>query len=178
MSGILPQYITPNSEYTQTFTYVLPDAAFVNYDIDNNTQYCSTIDAPGQNEGRNIPANINLIAYVADQDSDVMKRTVINAGEERLWNLTYLPNLPKLSQFKLSPNPGSDFISINLVQDQSLDVKVELFDLNGRVLKSANYQPGIGQVALFLDMSEFNTGVYLVRVSTINWSAGEKWVKQ
>lgn len=178
MPGVIPQYITPNAEYTQSFTYVLPEAAFVEYVIDNNTKYCSTIDLPGQNEGRNIPANINLIGYVAEQDSDVLKRTVINAAEERLWNLTYLPNFPKLSAFKLSPNPGSDMVSVNMVSEHSDNVKVEVIDLNGRVIKSANYQPGVGQVALFLDMSGLNAGIYLVRVSSANWSAIEKWVKQ
>ena len=178
LPGIIPQYITPNSEFTQSFTYTLPEAAFVEYTIENNTPYCSTVDVPGQNEGHNIPANINLIGYVAEQDSDVFKRTVINAAEERLWNLTYLPNLPRLSNFKLSPNPGSEMVSVNMVQDLSDEVKVEVIDFNGRVLKSANYQPGAGQVALFLDMSGLNAGIYLVRVSAANWSVSEKWLKQ
>lgn len=178
MPGVIPQYITPNSEFTQTFSYILPEAAFVEYTIDNNTKYCSTVDLPGQNEGRNIPANINLVAYVAENDSDVNKRAVINAAEDKLWNLTYIPKLSANTKVDIFPNPGSDIVSINFNQLADEVVMVEVLDLNGRLLKSNSYKPGTGQVALFMDVAELQSGLHLFRISTPQLSHSITWVKQ
>ena len=178
LSGIIPQYITPNAEFTQTFTYVLPEAVFVSYESDNNTDYCSTVDLPGQNEGRNIPANINLIGYVAENDSDVFKRPVINANMDRLWNLTYIPQLKNETQMAIYPNPGNREIGINLYMPENELVKVEIKDINGKLIQSSEFTPGAGQVALYMDVADLPNGMYLVHLSSNSYNLNSKWIKQ
>lgn len=179
MPGVIPQYITPNAEFTQTFTYVLPAAEFVNYSIDNNTKYCSTVDLPGQNEGRNIPANINLIAYVAEQDSDVMKRTVINAAEERLWNLTNVVPNYRSNSMTLHPNPANSILNISLNTISTSDAVVEIFDINGQLLQTYAYeQLDAGNSILFVNIEHLSPGIYLVKLQSDQQSLTSRLVKQ
>jgi hypothetical protein len=115
---------------------------------------------------------------VAENDSDVNKRAVINAVEDKLWNLTYIPKLSADTKVEIFPNPGTDIVSINFNQSADELVRVEVIDLNGRVLKSNTYQPGAGQVALFMDVAELSSGLHLFRISTPNLSHSITWLKQ
>ncbi|MFM6983203.1 MAG: Omp28-related outer membrane protein [Chitinophagaceae bacterium] len=179
MPGILPQYITPNSEFSQTFTYILPEAAFVNYTIDNNTQYCSTIDAPGQNEGRNIPANINLVAYVAENDSDVYKRAVINAGEVKLWNLSSINSLVNSAHLNVYPNPADNQITLGFNSISEGAVTLTVSDLNGKILLSDRFENlSAGPTMLYADISQLPSGIYSVQVKSDTQLFTNQLIKQ
>lgn len=166
VSGLIPQFITPNSEFSQTFTYVLPDAAFVSYDIDNNTDYCSTVDLIGQNEGRNIPANINLIGYVAQNDSDYFNRPVINAGQSRLWNLVSINDDFKVNTLNVYPNPANSLLNINFVSAETTsNARLSILDATGKEVVTLDYQQILnGENVLFVDISNLNTGLYTLHL--------------
>lgn len=179
MSGVIPQYITPNSEFTQTFSYILPEAAFVDYIIDNNTKYCSTLDLPGQNEGRNIPANINLVAYVAENDSDVNKRAVINAAEDKLWNLTYIPKLSATTKVEIFPNPANNQLTISFNALQSNSFSFSISDLNGKILLSDIYESiSSGHTMLYADITDLPAGIYIVQLKSDTQLLSRQLIKQ
>lgn len=61
------------------------------------------------------------------------------------------------------PNPTTDYLIFDL--DERLDqVRVEIFDLNGRILQSQHMRPGIS--AMMLDMARVTSGIYVWRVMT------------
>lgn len=163
ISGIIPEYIVPNAEYSQTFTYTLPPAEFVSYSIDNNTEFCSTVDLPGQNEGRNIPAFINLIGYVSQNDSDAFKREIINAGYEKLWNLTGIREVFLPESISIYPNPANHAFNLAFKNADADEVLVEITDVHGRTLKSLKFDHLYpGDNVLFIDCHDLSPGVYNV----------------
>jgi hypothetical protein len=178
LEGLMPVLVAPNSVYFQDFTYVLPKATFVSYDADNNTEYCSTIDIAGQNEGWNIPANINLIGYVAEyNDSDAFNRPVINAGQQRLWDLSNAvnelnhPGAPHI----VFPNPANDMAYVKL--DIQLDSDVRLFITNqlGQIVFEDAYNAlSAGENILFVNTSGFSNGLYHIHISDGSGSSVSK----
>lgn len=167
VSGIIPEYVTPNSEYTRTFTYSLPPAQYVNYALENNTQYCSTRDDTLWNEGRNIPAYIRLIGYVAFDDSLLVNRNVINARQESLWNLVGLKDEFIKDQLLVYPNPTQSTLYINIA-DLNLDnLILNVYDAQGKLVKKVDYSGlAAGNQILMLDTADLEPGVYSLNLSS------------
>lgn len=168
VSGLIPQLVPPNSEYTYDFTYQLPNPTFVNYSVDNNTPFCSTVDLAGQNEGWNIPANINLIGYVAEYSSDPMDRPVINAGQKRLWDLANDVNsaFAQSESQTVYPNPANDMATmrINLSSAGYVTVKV-INNLGQEVLVAYEDFMLSGDNLVFIHTESLVQGLYQVLVS-------------
>jgi len=170
IDSLMPVLVSPNSEYSKDFIYILPAPTFVNYTIDNNTNYCNTIDIPGQNEGWNIPANINLLGFVAEyNDTDVMNRPVINAGQKRLWDLSnsldYFHHAQE--QQLIFPNPAANeaYVKINL--SETANVSVVISNQLGQVIFEAFYPDlSSGENILFLHTIDIPTGMYQVQISS------------
>ena len=178
VEGVIPVLVAPNTEYSQDFKYVLPLATFVKYDIDNNTEYCNTIDLPGQNEGWNIPANINLIGYVSEyNDSDVMDRAVINAGQKRLWDLSnqliYINSTD--APMSVFPNPGNNNVNVSIELKRVSDVKITITNQLGQVFYEDFYNELlIGKNLLFIDTSTLSEGMYQLNITTIHGNSFTK----
>ena len=49
--------------------------------MENNTEYCSTYDEPGYNEGGNIPARISLIGFVAEFEDTEGNRIALHQSQ-------------------------------------------------------------------------------------------------
>mgnify|MGYP000433300466 CR=1 FL=1 len=168
-ASVIPQLVTPNSEYTMDYTYVLPAATFVHYEVDNNTEYCNTVDVPGQNEGWNIPANINLIGYVAEyNDTDVMDRPVINAGQRRLWDLSNtVAELKRKGPLVIFPNPADNEAGLKMELEHASGVKVLVTNQVGDIVLDEYYgNLSSGSNLLFLKTSGLASGIYQVYVIT------------
>jgi hypothetical protein len=165
VSGKIPELVIPNSEYTADFSYVLPDATFVSYEKENNTPFCSTFDEPGYNEGSNIPARINLIAYVSDNSGGFLERPILNAVGERLWNLSDISEQStKLHESKLYPNPAESFCNLEIYNSSSSRVQVELISISGQVIPIFNGELSSGNHVLNLSTEHFESGMYALRI--------------
>ncbi len=171
VDGLIPILVAPNSEYSLDFTYILPQPTFVQYDIDNNTEFCNTIDIPGQNEGWNIPANINLIGYVSEyNDMDIMDRPVINAGQKRLWDLSNQIDFINSSADMISvfPNPANDIANVRVNLEQISDLRITVTNQLGQVVYEDFYnEQSPGKNVFFIHTSTFATGMYRVNISTM-----------
>jgi hypothetical protein len=169
VEGLMPALVSPGQEFFQDFTYLLPLPTYVSYETDNNTPYCSTIDLPGQNEGWNIPANINLIGFVSEYDeSDVTNRPVINAGQVPLWD--FANNLKDArnsgSGPLVYPNPANDLASVRLDLETDSDVNISVCNQLGQVVFTEVYK-GLesGRNTIFLQTAAWSPGVYYLHIT-------------
>ena len=167
IGNLMPQLVAPNSEYFADFTYTLPPASFVSYDSDYNSEFCSTIDLLGQNEGIHIPANLNLIGFVEEyDDNDVFNRPIINVSSAPLWDLVSVQTISLLDEpLTLSPNPTQSGSVLNLNLKTRSDIQIEVMNTNGQVLKTSIYLGELGPNRIALDTREFSSGIYTVKLT-------------
>lgn len=166
VDSLIPMFITPNSVFTKEFSYILPEIETVFYKRDYFSLYCNTIDSEGQNEGRNVPANINLIGFVAVNDSVLNNRTILNSSEERLWNLTNLENMSIMNGIAIYPNPSDKSLNVQLKVNSLETLNVSVFDLNGKMM--SNEFVNIDQTGTFihtLSVQDLTSGIYTIRIS-------------
>lgn len=64
---------------------------------------------------------------------------------------------------KVFPNPASDLIAIQIGDLVTTDLKIELFDMTGRLIKSN--QINAGQTITYFDVQDIYNGTYLVKIT-------------
>lgn len=64
---------------------------------------------------------------------------------------------------KIFPNPASDLIAIQVGDLVSSDLKVDLYDITGRLIKSN--QINAGQTITYFDVQDIYNGPYLIKIS-------------
>jgi len=77
----------------------------------------------------------------------------------------------EISPFSVYPNPATDFITVNLSLEQI--EKVEIFDLNGRLIKTVNSDLSSSQN---IDVSNLQSGLYFITVNTPDASITKKFI--
>jgi bacillolysin len=94
------------------------------------------------------------------------KRVIINATNE----------LDK-TQVKISPNPFSDILSIDMTSEKSGQGKAEIFDLLGRSVSTTPLSISMGKNAVSIDTHSLQAGSYLLKISVGNNTLTSKVVK-
>ena len=79
-----------------------------------------------------------------------------------------------LNKFSLYPNPSSGRVEVSLDKTLGRDVNIEVFDLNGRILKSFEVKNATNQFGF--DLSDLSSGIYFVKLKTQNASAVKKLI--
>lgn len=69
------------------------------------------------------------------------------------------------AEIKLYPNPASEKATIAIDLKEAKDVSIELYDLNGNLLKAATYANWLGLSTVEMNTNQLNAGVYLVKVT-------------
>jgi hypothetical protein len=100
--------------------------------------------------------NIEIDSFCYDQF------TVVFNGEF----LTGISSFKHTETLSIYPNPTNDVIKVNLT-DISKSTEIELFDCHGRIIKSINTN---GQSYIEFDLSNYRSGIYLVRIKELNLS--------
>lgn len=139
--------------------------------------------------------NLRVVAFVANYDNaDITKNELINAAQKSTFTLYDKddetdPNHPNNkdnpnSQFNpanwptsvkeirannlemsISPNPLSDLGIVHFSVPTRSKVKVDIYDLNGRMVKTIYHQTlGKGAQKAAFNVGEFENGVYFVRI--------------
>ena len=67
---------------------------------------------------------------------------------------------------KIYPNPSNDEISVNLVLTTKSELKMALYDINGRLVLNRNIQTLTLEIEERLNISELKKGVYSLKIST------------
>ena len=76
------------------------------------------------------------------------------------------------SEFTISPNPSKD--KLNIVLPTNSEVKLEVFDVLGKRV----YNGMISQLSSSIDVTNWRSGVYLVRVSNDQGTQTKRFIKQ
>jgi PKD domain/Secretion system C-terminal sorting domain len=78
--------------------------------------------------------------------------------------LTATKEVAGLSALKVFPNPTSGLASVEFMLKNQMEMTVQLLDLNGRVVRSANGEFRAGFNRHSIDANELNTGIYFLRL--------------
>lgn len=76
--------------------------------------------------------------------------------------------------FEFYPNPASDFINVNLELDESLDIKLEMTDISGRIFNSIDLGSRNNIRNFKMDVTGMPKGIYFLRVNAGASSIVEK----
>ena len=79
-----------------------------------------------------------------------------------------------LSQFSLYPNPSSGRVEVTFNQSLGQDVNVEIFDLNGRILKTFEVKNSSNNFNF--NLNDLSSGIYFVKLKTQNAQAVKKLI--
>jgi len=82
------------------------------------------------------------------------------------------------SYLELFPNPVSEILNINLFANEQQPVKIELFDIQGKLMGSHEEYAHKGQNVFNIDMNGKTAGMYFVRISTSKGIYNDKILKK
>ncbi|WP_299126979.1 T9SS type A sorting domain-containing protein [uncultured Winogradskyella sp.] len=88
---------------------------------------------------------------------------------------TTTQNQPKdaLSEFSISPNPAKDKLNLKLNSFSAI-LNLEVYDVLGKRI----YKKSINRLETSIDVSNWKSGVYLVRVSNDETTQTKRFIKQ
>jgi hypothetical protein len=75
---------------------------------------------------------------------------------------------------KLYPNPAKDQVYIKLDAKNESNIKVELYDMFGKIVLSENYTSIQGEFKTGIDVARLDRGVYFVKIKL---NSGEARIK-
>ncbi|WP_299224494.1 T9SS type A sorting domain-containing protein [uncultured Psychroserpens sp.] len=79
----------------------------------------------------------------------------------------------QLNDFSISPNPGKEYFTINLPNSAN-ETSIDVYDILGKKV----YATKISSLVSTVDVSKWNDGIYLVRVSNENATTSKRFIKQ
>ncbi len=153
--GLTPGISTNINDHEVTFTGTTAGAVSYFWDFgDGNT---STQQNP-------------TYTYAGSVGSPVVTLTVTSARgcvastTATLSGITATKEVAGLSALKVFPNPTSGNASIEFMLKNQMEMSVQLLDVNGRVVRSANHEFQAGFNRYELNTSSLNNGVYFLRL--------------
>jgi hypothetical protein len=79
---------------------------------------------------------------------------------------------------KVFPNPASDNLNISFVTNEASSIDCKILDVTGKLLYSKHMESDGGLVEESVNVSEFATGIYFLRIETPKGTTIEKFVKE
>lgn len=76
--------------------------------------------------------------------------------------------------FSLTIDPNNSLIRISYQKNEPLDARIEIFDLDGRIIRALNHSFQSAGSVISLPVNELRSGLYLLRLGSGNFSAVEK----
>jgi len=76
-------------------------------------------------------------------------------------------------QFSIYPNPADDFITINIDLSESSEVEIQLHNVVGELVYSSSLGK-LQNMKYELNLTEFQNGIYFVKLATLSGSANKK----
>lgn len=82
------------------------------------------------------------------------------------------------SQLKLFPNPASDYLNINFEMEKSGMVNINIFDIQGKLIIAAEYNLGKGNHHKMINLSKFESGMYIINAKINGQNVSEQFIVQ
>ena len=79
--------------------------------------------------------------------------------------------------FNLYPNPTSDVVTITFNSATGTDVNIEIYDIRGRKLNTQTIE-NFGTISTEINLSNFDSGVYLIKIKDGNNQSTKKVIKK
>ena len=171
----------PLGYFREDYGYIAPSASLPDYLDEHNGRFCVTPEYP---KGiycyfATVDANWNSAYPYIVGPTFYGVRTAAKVISIAETVSTYTPStslvmgkeMPKIS---VMPNPASEVLAVQISNGQQQDVKVELIDLQGRILAVQSIFPG--STMAHFDVRKLYAGDYLVRVFTPQGSFVERVV--
>ena len=128
-------------------------------------------------------------AYIATQDNYISYVCVegegfnaLNLLDEELANNTSCRNVENdgVILLPLYPNPGNDFLEVNVFVPQAQDFELGLYDIQGRLIYKYSENEVITDAVKLINIptQELSSGSYLLRLSDVTGTQIRKWVKE
>lgn len=114
--------------------------------------------------------NISFSNTQTSSFNDEFKVGIMNAANGWLGNQTMNVSVTASNQqFELGglsiyPNPAADEVNVKINATSNNDVRVQLFDLQGRLVKEARYAAVSGAFSNTLDVRGLSSGIYLIKI--------------
>jgi hypothetical protein len=125
--------------------------------------------AVGANDG----INLNMYQWFIRQ----LNTATTTASASELEEGVPAAEIPKLT-IAVNPNPFTSEVSAHISLDRSQKLFINLTDLTGRLIQSANGIYAQGNSELKLNVSQLPKGIYLLKVSGENFTSTQKLVKK
>ena len=116
---------------------------------------------------------IEGIQGLGDQLDLEYKMVLLDDNSTTVSKIVTQYNLIQDEDFVISPNPSKDKLNIKF-QSVNEDLKLEVFDVLGKLI----YRGEITQLESSVNISNWKSGVYLVRVSNNKTTQTKRFIKQ
>lgn len=160
-SGCSALFVNNDGEYSDLA--VLKDGeSFVDIIIQNNDR---AYERWGDYSGSQRKYNEKGMVWIAGSWGSLFKnRTWIS--EVQSPDSLRIPDTPgPVAEAFVYPNPSRDMVSIDFELTQSQVINIELFDLNGRLIKTLmNEHAGLGRYLFSFSSAPLATGMYIIQV--------------
>ncbi len=165
-------------EFGRKVDFINPDSIYFCHYTINNEKSTNYIDIANFS----FDGNINF-RYRIDYDSTALFKQIngIKATTDgglviacsvygSAWAIKFMPNgfvgltnieTNEKASIKVYPNPAKDFINVDIEADRFSSSEIELFDIQGRLVKRTKLNAQIGNR---IDVSSLNPGAYTYRV--------------
>ncbi len=81
-----------------------------------------------------------------------------------------------IQAIKLYPNPANNQVTVSFESEASLDVPIQIFDVNGRLVANNNTMTQAGENKVSLDLANLPNGNYLVRITANTFTTTKQLV--
>lgn len=150
--GIISNNISAGQSFSHTYTFTVPDT----YNIDS----------------------LDIVAFVSEYNEKIDQRSILNAQYKSITQATTsFSELAEKQTLTLSPNPVTKWTNLSYELDHASPITLELFDINGKRLLVQQTQAKQGLNQHKLDMSNFSSGTYVVKIKTPSQERSIRFIK-
>ena len=84
----------------------------------------------------------------------------------------------EVNSFNIIPNPSSGLVSLSFLLDKPQDINLNIFDYLGRLIEDKEVKGIQGSNEIDLDLSSYNSGLYLITIVTDSFTETKKIIKE
>ncbi len=159
LTNSFPSSITAGQFFTHNFFFTLP----AGWD-ENEIHIVGMVMAPN--------GTVDNADYTTIPEA--VTNGFVNGTSVGVNELTSAPD----AKLNLYPNPATDIATLNLNLDTETNVSIEIYSLDGKLVDARNFGKFMGNYNFPIVMSQWESGIYTLKVTTNNTISSLKLIKQ